>query len=70
MRVSLIKNKRIEDIILPIKKEGSYWITDTDSNGIKKNLISIEPYENNWRMNSNKEVFCVENNNIMPYFDS
>ena len=69
MRVSLIKTKKIEDIILPIKHDGSYWISDTDSNGIKKNLISIEPYEQNWRMTSNKEVYCIENNMIKPYFD-
>ena len=41
MRVSLIKNDKIKDILLPKKINGSYWITDFDSNGNEQNLINI-----------------------------
>jgi type VII secretion protein EssC, C-terminal domain len=61
MRISLIENKTIQNIILPNEIEGSYWIDDTDSSGIKRNLISIEAYNGSWRVVSNKEVFYVEN---------
>lgn len=67
MRVSLIKNKKIQNILLPNKVEGSYWINDIDSNGIKRNLISIEADNNNWKIMSNKEVYYVEDKCIKPY---
>ena len=64
MRLSLIKNTQIYDIILPDTVEGSYWISDEDSNGIRKNIISIEAVDNKWEIISNKEYYCVENNII------
>jgi len=67
MRVSLIKDKKIQNLILPNKIDGSYWITDTDSNGIKRNLISIEADDNRWKLISNKEVYSLQNNIMQPY---
>ncbi len=60
MRVSIIKSKKIQDILLPEKIEGNYWITDTDVNGIKRNLISVEADNDSWKLTSNKEVYCVD----------
>ncbi len=59
MRVSIIKNKKIQNIILPEVKEGNYWISDVDNNGINRNLISIEVENDKWKLISNNEVFCV-----------
>ncbi len=67
MRISVITNKKIKNIILPKQITGTYWITDTDSNGVKRNLISIEAVNNSWRLNSNQEVFCIENNINKPF---
>lgn len=67
MRVSFIKDKKIRKITLPDKIEGNYWIDDTDSNGIKRNLISIEAEHNKWKLISNNEVFILENQAQLPY---
>lgn len=66
MRISAIKATRIENIILPDKVEGSYWISGTDSNGIKRNLLSIEASEGRWKLISNKEVYYVANEIMQP----
>lgn len=64
MRLSLIKQNKIYDIILPKIVEGSYWISDDDANGIRKNVISVEATDGKWDLISNKEYYCVENNII------
>lgn len=67
MRVSMIKEKKIKDIILPNNVEGSYWLSDNDSNGIKKNLISIEADNGKWKLVSNKEVYYIEQGVMQPF---
>ena len=41
MRISTIRLLKIQNLLLPDKVEGSYWIDGTDDNGIKRNLISL-----------------------------
>lgn len=36
MRISTIKQLKIQNFLLPDKVEGNYWIDGTDENGIKK----------------------------------
>ena len=67
MRVAVIREKKIQNIILNDATEGSYWVTETDSNGIERNLISIESDNGKWKLISNKRVFLVENNIIRNY---
>lgn len=67
MRVSIIKQSNIYDLILPENILGTYWITDVDNNGIDRNLISIEAYENNWKLVSNKDVYYIKDNVFEPY---
>ena len=67
MRVSIIKDKKIQNLILPSKVDGSYWISDTDSNGIKRNLISIEADNGKWKLVSNKDVYYM-NKDIIEQF--
>ena len=64
MRVSIIKENKIQNIILPESIEGSFWIADTDSNGIERNLMSIEAGGDHWDLISNKKVYCIENDII------
>ena len=67
MKVYIIKPNKIRKIILPAKVYGSYWIDDTDSNGIKRNLISIEAEGNRWKIKSNAEVFLTNGKVMQPY---
>ncbi len=68
MRVSLIKNNKIKNFILPEKIIGNYWITDFDVDGNERNLINIEAKNNQWYLVSNDDVFIVDNNNArIPY---
>jgi len=69
MRVSLIKNDKISDLILPNKIKGNYWITETDEQGNEKNLICIEAIDNKWRLVSNNEVSFVQNDAHIPFVD-
>ena len=41
MRVSLIKEDVIKDLILPEKISGSYWLTDYNEDGVIENLVNI-----------------------------
>lgn len=66
MRVSTIRLLKIQNLLLPDKIEGSYWIDGTDENGIKRNLISIEASEGKWKLISNEEVYCIVNNQNVP----
>lgn len=62
MRVSLLKNDIIKNLILPIKIQGSYWLTDYDEDGNEINLVNIEATEDGWKIVSNDDVFCLNNN--------
>ena len=62
MRVSLIKKDKIKDILLPQKINGSYWVTDFDSNGNEQNLINIEATAGGWKLISNDEYYYFNNN--------
>ncbi len=62
MRVSVLKDKKMDNLILPEEVSGSYWITDIDKSGMNRNLISIESDNGKWKLVSNAEVFCMENN--------
>ncbi len=66
MRVSLLKNDSIKDLILPNKISGSYWLTDYDENGNEINLINIEATQEGWKLVSNDDIFCVIDNIKTP----
>lgn len=59
MRVSLLKDGIIKDLILPNKISGNYWITDYDEDGNETNLINIQASDGAWRLVSNDDVFCI-----------
>lgn len=67
MRVAVIRDKKIQNIILNDAIDGSYWITETDENGIERNLISIESSSGKWKLVSNKNVFYIENGIMKSY---
>jgi len=67
MKVSLLKKDKKVDFILPENIFGSYWISDIDTKGVKKNLISIEAFNNSWKLVSNTDIFYMENELMQPY---
>lgn len=62
MLVSLIKGKRIKNLILPNNIYGNYWVTGFDENNVEQNLINVEAYEGKWKLNSNQDVVILEQN--------
>ena len=64
MQISLIKGKNITNFTLPSTIEGNYWITDTDPNGDKRNLVNIEAKNNSWVLKGNFETQIIINNNV------
>ena len=66
MRVSLLKDGVIKDLILPNKVSGNYWLTAYDNDGNETNLINIEAQEGAWRLVSNDDVFCIVNEHRVP----
>lgn len=61
MRVSLIKEDVIKDLILPEKISGSYWLTDYNEDGVIENLVNIEATDSGWKVVSNDDIFCIVN---------
>lgn len=60
MRISIIRSRLIEDLLLPKTIEGTFWIKDFDINGNKSNLISIEAENNKWKIVNNNESYTVD----------
>lgn len=60
MRISLIKNSKIEDFVLPRQVHGNYWITDRDNKGRDRNFLNIIEDNGKWRILSNYEVSLYE----------
>ncbi len=70
MLVTLIGKEAVHKIILPQITEGSYWITDKNSETEKK-LVNIEGKNGKWQITSNRHVkvikpqaINIENNQI------
>ena len=67
MRVAVIRDKKIQNIILNNAIDGNHWVTETDENGIERNLISIEADSGKWKLVSNKNVYYIENGLMKNY---
>ena len=56
MKIILMKNEKLESFLLNHSVVGNYWITDTDSNNKKRNLVNVEAINGKWVLKSNFEV--------------
>ena len=65
MRVSLLKDGIIKDLILPKKISGNYWVSYYDETK-ETNLINIEAQNGTWNLISNDDVFCIINEHKVP----
>lgn len=63
MIVNLIKSRQMFSLTLPNKVKGQYWLTDTDSIGNPRELISIEAVDGTWVLKSNKKVSVLNSKN-------
>lgn len=63
MVVNLIKSRQMFSLTLPNKVKGQYWLTDTDSIGNPRELISIEAVDGTWVLKSNKKVSVLNSKN-------
>lgn len=56
MIVRLIKKRKIYNFVLPHEVSGNYWITDNDYLGNTRNLINVEEFNGEWKINSDFET--------------
>ena len=63
MIVNLIKSRQMFSLTLPNKIKGQYWLTDTDTSGNPRELISIEALDGEWVLKSNKKVSVLDSKN-------
>ena len=63
MIVNLIKPQQMFSLTLPNKVKGQYWLSDTDANGERRELISIEAVKGEWIVKSNKRVSILNAEN-------
>ena len=61
MLIYIMHSDKIISFKLPKKIDGSFVLTDFDSNGSKRNLITIESKNDKWFAISNNDVKIVEN---------
>lgn len=66
MRLNVIKNNSIKNIILPDVVKGSFWIDSIDINGNKRNLILVDAEDNRWKLISNNSVYCIVEDIMSP----
>lgn len=68
MHINLIKDGKLLTYKLPNVVSGNIWLTEIDSNGIEKNIVSIEANKDGrWEVVSNNDYFMLENNKKVPY---
>ena len=60
MIINLIKPRQMFGIDLPDKVKGRYWISDTDSRGQQRELVSIEAADSAWVAKSNRSVSLLD----------
>lgn len=63
MIVNLIKAKQMFSLTLPEKIKGQYWLSDFDSKGNHRDLISIEALNGAWTVKSNKRITVLDAQN-------
>ena len=64
MIINLIKSGEMYSLSLPYKVKGQYWVTDTDSKGRIRSLISIEAVNGHWVAKSNKLASVTDDSGV------
>lgn len=61
MRISYITKDSINNLVLPSRAVGNYWITDKSDNDNSKNIINVKALDGKWEMTSNVETNIIYN---------
>ena len=68
MKISLLKEEKLLIYNLPEKIEGNIWLSETDNNGIEKNIINVEATpDGKWKLISNNEYYVADNSKKIPF---
>ena len=68
MKISLLKDDKLLTYKLPDRIEGNMWLSETDNNGIERNIINIEATQDGkWKLISNSDYYVFEKNNKVPF---
>lgn len=59
MRITIIRQSKLEYFILPELIDGNYWVMYTDQRGKPKELINVIAKDNSWIMKKNKDVSII-----------
>ncbi|MCR8643643.1 type VII secretion protein EssC [Paenibacillus sp. N1-5-1-14] len=62
MQLSLLKENVVYHCVLPEKKTGQYWITQSNRLGYEERVISVEGVEGEWLLKSNRNAIILDQN--------
>lgn len=60
MQLTVIRNDRINRLVLPEKCSGQYWLTHLETDGSTSDLVSVEGIDGKWVLKSNRDVWLVD----------
>lgn len=61
MQLTLVRNDALSKLVLPEKCQGRYWVTYSDDDGRLVDTVSVEGYEGEWVLRSNRFATIVDN---------
>ena len=67
MRLSIIRNNSVRNMILPEDVKGSFWVDGFDNNGNKRNIILIDSEDGKWKLVSNNSAYFIKDGVMQPY---
>ncbi len=59
MRITIIRERKLEHFILPELVDGNYWVFYTDKRGKTKELVNVIAEDEVWVMKKNKDVSII-----------
>ena len=63
VQLTLIKKNQIYSYFLPEKHKGQYWVTQLNGRGDEERVISVEGFEGQWILKSNKNAIIEDKKN-------
>ena len=68
MKISLLKDDKLLVYKLPARIEGNIWLSETDNNGIERNIINVEATpDGKWKLISNSDYYVSEKGTKIPF---
>ncbi len=60
MQLSLLKENEVHTCVLPEKKSGQYWVTQTNLRGYEERVIGVEGVNDQWILKSNQHAVVLD----------